>query len=64
MRKIAMLALLVAVSLGSRITQAESSPVSHALAKSPFIAAGLGTGYVAIDGPWAFHPGDSAAVQQ
>ncbi|HUY95212.1 MAG TPA: SpoIIE family protein phosphatase [Terracidiphilus sp.] len=61
MRKIAALALLAAISLGSRIIQCEPAPVSHPPADTPFVAEDLGTGYVAIDGSWAFHPGDNTA---
>lgn len=61
MRKSSSLALLAALSLASPILQSEAAPVPHAAADAPFVARDLGTGYVAIDGPWAFHPGDNSA---
>lgn len=60
MRKISSLALLAALPLALPILRSEGAPVPHISADAPFVARDLGIGYVAVDGPWAFHPGDNA----
>ena len=61
MRKLLVLLLPTAAALAAQTTGAAPVPARPTGPATPFVATGLGKDTVAIDGPWAFQPGDNPA---